>query len=363
MKVAHISFVPNSYIGVKNKLDSQSSSFSRLYDLVMYSRFEGTGYYIDDKLVLPLASNNGVIRKLVEPKLFSLLISNFGQDIDVAYVRYMRMTPWFFIFLKKLKKLAKKVVLEIPAYPYDSEYNGRSFLSVVDRYYRGRLSSCVDLITYYGGEYEEIFGVPCLRLTNGISMERNPMVDITVNPNKNSLNLIAVANFARWHGYDRLIRSLANLNSKSEVDINLHMVGDGPELNSLKELTEDLSLNERVIFYGPKSGKELDIIYNSMDVAVCSLGLYRINHDILSPLKPAEYIARGLPIILGNNDERFDQQRFIFRVPNDPSDIDFYRFVNWYNLLDCSPEYIREYATEKLTWDFQVKKVIDFLNS
>ena len=65
------------------------------------------------------------------------------------------------------------------------------------------------------------------------------------------------------------------------------------------------SLNEYVHFVGSRIGSELNLIMDKADIGVSSLALFRAGggHD---PIKTKEFIARGIPVILGYEDKLVD---------------------------------------------------------
>ncbi|WP_462428296.1 glycosyltransferase, partial [Fusobacterium varium] len=106
--------------------------------------------------------------------------------------------------------------------------------------------------------------------------------------------------------------------------------------------------------------KELDKIYNKMEVAVGSLGFSRIGLERGAPLKTREYIAKGLPIIIGYEDISLNSSiKFIDKVPNDESLFSIEKIIKWYKNLNMAPEEIRKYAENNLSWDIQMKKVVE----
>ena len=152
-------------------------------------------------------------------------------------------------------------------------------------------------------------------------------------------------------------------NNPKEI-INFHIVGDGDKklVNELKKIVKNNNLEKYVIFYGYKSGKDLDEIYNKTDIAIGSLGFSRIGLKEGSPLKTREYIAKGLPVILGYDDMSLKNTlNSIYQVPNDESIFDLNEILCWYRNLDKDPIKIRKYAEDNLTWDKQMKRVVDYI--
>lgn len=88
---------------------------------------------------------------------------------------------------------------------------------------------------------------------------------------------------------DLIIKSLVDL-----PEIKLEIVGDGPELKSLNELANKLSLSGRVSFHSSYSQEELAIWYNKINVLV-----YPSDSESLG-LVPLEAISCGAKVLLSN---------------------------------------------------------------
>ncbi|MCP4649196.1 MAG: glycosyltransferase family 4 protein [PVC group bacterium] len=81
--------------------------------------------------------------------------------------------------------------------------------------------------------------------------------------------------------------------------VNFMIVGGGYLLNELKDLTKTLELTENVVFTGAVSHKETPLYLAAADIAVACFE----DNDITrckSPLKIAEYMASGKPIVASN---------------------------------------------------------------
>lgn len=87
-----------------------------------------------------------------------------------------------------------------------------------------------------------------------------------------------------WHGVDKLIR-LATL--LPQYDFNL--VVPGFIVDSVPNLK----------CHGGVYGKQLETLYQNMDVAIGTLALHRKNMLEATPLKTREYLAHGIPVFAG----------------------------------------------------------------
>lgn len=84
-------------------------------------------------------------------------------------------------------------------------------------------------------------------------------------------------------------------------------------------------------------------------------------------LKTREYVARGLPLVIGYDD--VDLRRdlpWLLRVPNDDSLINLERVIEFAVRVSKNPEVsaeMRTFASETLDWEHKVRAFIDFGSS
>jgi hypothetical protein len=183
--------------------------------------------------------------------------------------------------------------------------------------------------------------------------------------NKN-LNILSIANNSKWHGYDRIIRGLYNYyKNNTNKEVYYHCVGEGSELDNLKKLAKELNLEKYVIFYGTKTGKELDNIVNECDIAFGSLANHRKDMYVDSALKNREYCARGIPFIIASEDKDFPKNfKYVHRISQDEKPVNINEVIDFYNSIKNENyiEEMRKYAEKNLTWDVKMKPVIEKIN-
>ncbi len=80
-----------------------------------------------------------------------------------------------------------------------------------------------------------------------------------------------------------------------EKEVFYHCVGEGSDLENLKTLVRELSLEKYVIFHGTKTGEDLDKVVDECDIVFGSLGFHRTGLTGGSPFKAREYCARVIP--------------------------------------------------------------------
>ncbi len=299
---------------------------------------------------------------------------NEFDSCDFIYLRKPYLSLSFILFLHKIKKQSKaKVIMELPTYPYDGELKKRIIdypLYVKDLFARKFLHGNADRIACLTND-EIIFNVKTLKILNGFDFSQFRM---DRKPRKDCIQVCCVAKFEPWHGYERLLNGLIEYYKGGGVrSIIVHMIGDGEELNLYKKIVNKGSLNDRVIFHGYKTEKEIEGILNECDFGVASLGLYKINFTSVGCfLKTREYLAAGLPIIAGSKLDIMEYPElnpYVLAFENNPSDIDLHRVVKFYDELHQNSDdvaiavHIRNVAEKKLNIDAALKNVIDYINS
>lgn len=287
-----------------------------------------------------------------------------NNNIEFLYIRYTHFADKYFLkFLKNLKLKEVKIFLEIPTYPYDEEIKDMKLKNILkEKKYRIQMKEYVNRIVTFS-EDNEIFGVKTLKISNGVDLESIKILNKSNKKDSREINFIGVAMISPWHGFDRMILTMAEYyRSNPKEIIKFHIVGDGDKklMSELREMVQKNKLEEYVIFYGFKSGKELDEIYNSSDIAIGSLGFYRIGLENGATLKLREYCTKGIPFVIGYEDTVFSKELpYCYQVPNNSSLLDIEKLIEWYKNLKVTSKEIREYAEKNLSWDKQMKKVVE----
>lgn len=290
--------------------------------------------------------------------LFKYIISH---QIEMVYIRYNHFSnPSFNRFLAKLKSQGILVVIEVPTYPYDSEsqvkfgFNGVKKL--VERVCRQRMYRSVDLLATFSMD-EFIFNIPCVNISNAVDPKQNPL---GANTNKETIRFVGIANLAFWHGYDRMICSVAkyyrSLHWKERIEF--HIVGGGAIEKNLKDLAREQGVSDYIFFHGNLKCEQLDDVFRICHIGVDSLGRHRSGNLFNNSLKSKEYLMRGLPLIKSHVDTTIERCPFVMDVlPNDDT-FDLQDIIDWYLKNDFKAKSIRNYALERFTWDNQMEKVL-----
>ena len=324
------------------------------------------GRYVNDS-ILERYSSIGLVSKFQRRYRYEKLYNYIKEkEIQLVYIRYIHFAnPFFIHFLKKLKKNDVRILLEIPTYPYDKEYQHAGIASkiafVIERSSRKKFRKYVTRIITLSND-TTIFGVPAIEISNGIDPDS---INIVHRPKSDDeIHLAGAATISFWHGYDRVIEGLHNYygdgGAKTEK-VYFHIAGDSSDKESIryKELVKKYDLEDYVIFHGRKSGKELDEFFSHADMGVGSLGCHRIGIKYIKSIKNREYCARGIPFFYSEIDQDFEGKNFILKAAANDSPINIQEIVNFLTDNQFDPLEIRNYAVENLTWKHQFEKVLE----
>ena len=148
------------------------------------------------------------------------------------------------------------------------------------------------------------------------------------------LKLVTVGRMAKIKNYPLMLNSIAKVAEKTR-EFHLTMVGDGPELESLRALAASLNIEELVTFTG--FTKEVPKIIKQQDVFLCSSDYEGISIAIL------EAMSIGLPVIATNvggiPETVIDQKTGILVAPNNTSE-----FASAIEQLLLEPEKVQVYS-------------------
>lgn len=307
---------------------------------------------------------NGLKSKVLKRTEFSSIVNYaIGKHIEFVYIRSNHnANPFTIRMVKRMKSAGMKVVMEIPTYPYDSEYYAQRMGKQIfqDRIFRNSLAKHLDAIVTFS-DYMQIFGQRTIRISNGIDFSHVKM-KTSVNDTTEELNLIGVAEIHRWHGFDRLVKGLVNYYKQhQDYIVRFHVVGyfysaEGEE--EFKHLITSHGMEKYVIIHGKKHGTELDDIFEKCDFGVGSLGRHRVGIQKIKTLKNREYAARGIPFVYSETDSDFDERPYVLKAPADESAIDISKIIDFYKRLALSANDIRASISD-LSWKNQMQHVIN----
>lgn len=127
--------------------------------------------------------------------------------------------------------------------------------------------------------------------------------------------IITVGRLVPWKGIDGIIKAIKII-KQTRPEIKLVIAGDGPEMNNLKKLTEELSLGESVKFLGNVSKKEIMRWYKRSFIFILNSSYEGLPHTVL------DSFTTGTPVIatniLGTNEAVYNESTGLTVPLNDP---------------------------------------------
>ena len=202
---------------------------------------------------------------------------------------------------------------------------------------------------------------------NGIDVANFKKSTPKLNNIKNTITLIGVAKLDDWHGFDRVINGIANYNQQTHPPFKVRfvIVGDGDAYSKLRNQVNKLDLNDYIVFTGPLHNENLNIAFESADIAIGPLGAHRIGLSILSSLKIREYLARGIPSVLSSQDVDIpDGMSFIHRLDESDAPASIDKILQWYVEIrrnENLTEDIQKFAESHLDYKNKIHIYTDIL--
>ena len=197
---------------------------------------------------------------------------------------------------------------------------------------------------------------------NGVDVESIPIRKNTPCWPTQRFNFIAVGTVALWHGWDKIIDMIKELEDESFTDFEIHItiVGDGPDLNKLKKQTKINNLENNIHFTGFLNGQKLYNEYKNAHFGLGSFGWERIGVTIASPIKSREYLSAGIPFIYSTKDIDFNKDNKCAILIDDINFLkSFIKNLKYYKIQDSDS--CRTFAKENLDFSIKVKQILDGL--
>lgn len=357
----------DKYSGITKKIYGQFDVFSENFDafLIGYSQ---NGIMIKNNNQLTIIPYSNKLHRKFDLMENAVKLAK-KKNITNAYIRRFQCNFFVLQMLKKLKKIDDmKILWEIPTYPYDYE-NHKTFLSkiygLIDKLTRINLKLYINKIVTFSDE-EKIFGINCINTSNGVVI--NQICPREINEIYTDINLIAVAVLNNWHGYDRIIKGLYKYyQDENNKKVVFHLVGDGPEFVTYKNLIEHYELSEYVKLYGYQDQESINEIYNKCEIAIESLGWHRSHVNKGTSLKSREYLAKGLPIVASTQMDVFlKDSKYVLYIAEDDSPVNILDIIDFYNKIYSNEERqtvnskIRNIAYENCDMSIVMKPIIEF---
>ncbi len=174
--------------------------------------------------------------------------------------------------------------------------------------------------------------------------------------------ILATPRLVRWKGVDGIIRAL-KIVVQQFPDARLCIAGDGPELESLQMLAQELGVGGKVLFVGRVPHSEVLRLYRTSEVFVLNSTYEGLPHAVL------DGFVTGTPVIAtaisGTNEAVYDGKTGLLVPPNNPEALAqaIARLFSDKALADTLIEGGREILHKKFSWDSHLKVLLNIFES
>ena len=173
-----------------------------------------------------------------------------------------------------------------------------------------------------------------------------------------------IGSFVRYEGLNLLLEACAILRNKIGDCFRLLLVGDGDEMQNLRNLSRFLHLEDVVRFTGRVEHHEVNRYYSLIDIAPLPRKGFRVC-ELVSPLKPFEAMATGKVLITSSVKALAEivedgETGFVFEKDNAEDLAEKLNLViSDYELRRQIGVNAKRWVTENHSWDVISKRVID----
>jgi len=154
---------------------------------------------------------------------------------------------------------------------------------------------------------------------------------------------------------------------RNQLNIHLLVVGDGPYLDSLKEMAQNMNIGSYITFTGWVDPNKLSKYVSASDLGIIPFLRTKVNERGV-PNKLFEYIIHGKPVIasrLKGMNSVFDDDEIIFFEPGNP--LDLAEKIKWCfdneDLVKEKVQKARSRYEQEYTWDKMKKELYRCYNS
>jgi len=297
MKIAYV---------ISENLSQESGVITKIKSKIKYWKLEG-----HEVKVISLKSNNmtsilqdGIIlsqyvkeKNLKKKILRRITISKILDDYlsqykpDIIYSRYISASPDIVPIFKK----HAPYIVEINTDDREEFKLGKKSRNIINRltrnYFLKNASAFISVSKeLMSNQNFTKFNKDFIVIGNGYDFEKIKNYKTSFN-NKIKFIFIGSPN-QPWHGIDKILYMACHFQS-----YEFHIVG--PTIHDLKR---NGKVCKNVIAHGYQNHLYLENLIKECDIGIASLALHRNNMNEASPLKSREYLAYGLPIIIGYQD-------------------------------------------------------------
>ncbi|RAV29406.1 glycosyltransferase [Sinomicrobium soli] len=341
MKIAYLLEV-NPYInsGIVKKINAQVKEWRKqgneVYICVLWPRKKENekvylqGSFFSNTILDRLVPDGFVKTYLTKMGSISRIASYLkGINPDVLYARQNIWYPGLTGVLARYNTVLELNTVDFMEMEFYSTIKKKVYLFGKNRILgavKGLVAVSPDILRFYE-KYKKEYGLKSVVVSNGIKLADFHRKKKPVDGEKISLVFVGSKNM-KWHGLNKVYRLAERL-----PECEFRIVGyEGKNYKN-------------VSFYGWTNKEELEVIYTRSHFGIGSFDNHLVGKYVDSTLKVREYLAYGLPVILGHWDVDFRNSDFVFKATDKSGNLKNIRaireFMQKYKDYTVSSEEIR----------------------
>lgn len=261
------------------------------------------GTYFSNKLLdkLPQGFLNTYLTKITGITRVKKALDDFNPDL--VYIRQNIWYPGLPGILSQYRTVMELNSVDYMEMEFYSSLKKKVYLWGKKRLLKA-ISGFVAVSPNILEHYRE-YKIPKKVVSNGIDLSKFKVPE-AFEQKIGQINLIFVGSAnMHWHGLDKIFE-LAGMFRDYSFDI----VG-----YERKDVTEVVPPN--VTFHGWVNSEQLQGLYQRSNLGIGSFGNHLVGKNTDSTLKVLEYLANGLPVILGHRDTDFHDADFLLKITNE----------------------------------------------
>ena len=313
MRIAYLAHgVHGRRDGVRSKILAQAAMWSELdptIEVGLFVRCEAGAaldWHGQPHVVKVRSSQAGVVGRLLQREILSIELARWRPD--VIYLRYSTVSPSVAMLVRSIPTVVELNTLDLSELRMRSVVRyrwARATRSLLLRMARGHVFVASEIA---GDTSVGSLDVPHAIIPNSIDLARHEPLPPASNAHPR-LVFLGAPN-TPWHGVDKIVRMAQQFPTWT-----FDVVGPGPN--------EIVGPPPNLRVHGLLDAADYLPILRQADVAIGALALRRLDLSEASPLKVAEYLARGLPTITSYTDTRFPSGApFILQLPNTEDNVE-----------------------------------------
>jgi glycosyltransferase involved in cell wall biosynthesis len=298
--------------GVRAKILSQAATWAGLdadVEVGIFVRVEAgveSDWVGEPHVVGVRSSRAGIVGRYVERERLSFEVQRWRPDL--IYHRQSTVSPGVARLVSAIPTVVEVNSDDLEELRLRARFRYLYAKATRDRFLRSARGLTVVTAEIAGRHTIQSLGRPTAVIPNGIDLAKYPPLPAP----QNSSPRLAFLGAPRtpWHGVDK-IEQLARMFPAWTFDII------GPSRGEFAELPPNIQV------HGLMDPVDFLPILEQADVAIGPLALHRIPLSEASPLKVGEYLAYGLPVIIGYADTRVPGGApFLLEIPNTDNNVE-----------------------------------------